>query len=159
MLGCRARPPGRAAYICGPASVRPLREEHDRLLIRRRGGPMWPPAGRSGTGPYEKRTASGFAVGAALAAARGPVWDRPLRNGGKASISAVGAGPRPARAFLFRGRFSLSRGEVPREVRRGGTPGRPGTVNQQSSAPPVLMADLPPVSGSPPPGGKPSSRS
>ena len=106
----------------------------------------------NGTEPFS-------AVGAALAAARGPVWDRPLRNGGKASISAVGAGPRPARAFLFRGRFSLSRGEVPREVRRGGTPGRPGTFNQQSSAPPVLMADLPPVSGSPPPGGKPSSRS
>ena len=25
MLGCRARPPGRAACICGPAGVRPLR--------------------------------------------------------------------------------------------------------------------------------------
>ena len=25
VLGCRARPPGRAVYICGPASVRPLR--------------------------------------------------------------------------------------------------------------------------------------
>ena len=27
VLGCRARPSGRAAYICGPASVRPLRKE------------------------------------------------------------------------------------------------------------------------------------
>ena len=27
VLSCRARPPGRAAYICGPASVRPLRKE------------------------------------------------------------------------------------------------------------------------------------
>ena len=27
VLGRRARPPGRAAYICGPASVRPLRKE------------------------------------------------------------------------------------------------------------------------------------
>ena len=25
VLGCRARPPGRATYICGPAGVRPLR--------------------------------------------------------------------------------------------------------------------------------------
>ena len=37
----------------------------------RRGGPMWPPAGRSGTGPYMKN--------------------------GNVPASAVGAGPRPAR--------------------------------------------------------------
>ena len=61
-------------------------------VFRRRGGPMWPPAGRSGTGPYENNTV--------------------------APISAVGAGPRPARkAFpwgptpLVKGRWPKARGD------------------------------------------------
>ena len=29
---------------CGPVWDRPLREKRNRLFIRRRGGPMWPPA-------------------------------------------------------------------------------------------------------------------
>ena len=60
VLGCRARPPGRAAYICGPASVRPLREEHDRLLIRRRGGPCGRP--RAGLGPAPTKRREGFYI-------------------------------------------------------------------------------------------------
>ena len=60
VLGCRARPPGRAAYICGPASVRSLREEHDRLLIRRRGGPCGRP--RAGLGPAPTKRREGFYI-------------------------------------------------------------------------------------------------
>ena len=62
------------SVIGGPVWNRPLREKRNRLFIRRRGGPMWPPAmegspfvgrglpdaphksaGRPVSGPYEKK--------------------------------------------------------------------------------------------------------
>ena len=58
-LGAAGRP------VSGPY------EKRNGFRERRRGGPMWPPAGRSGTGPYMKN--------------------------GNVPASAVGAGPRPAR--------------------------------------------------------------
>ena len=45
VLSRRARPPGRAAYICGPASVRPLRKEGSGFCVRRRGGSVTRPSG------------------------------------------------------------------------------------------------------------------
>ena len=48
-----------------------IKNKPEKVLENRRGGPIWPPAGRSGTGPYEKNAS--------------------------APLFVVGAGPRPAR--------------------------------------------------------------
>ena len=45
VLSRRARPPGRAAYICGPASVWLLRKEGSGFCVRRRGGSVTRPSG------------------------------------------------------------------------------------------------------------------
>ena len=76
----------------------------------------------NGTEPFS-------AVGAALAAARGPVWDRPLPIIPERSRPFVGAGPRPARKPSPLGRLPLSGGNVPKGQKGSGGPKGPDEDN------------------------------
>ena len=124
VLGCRARPPGRAAYICGPASVRPLRKRREGFCDRRRGGCPHPPAqcfectrvkpqGRHTGPPGFHRSAGGprasptqpwknflKTVGEGLAPPAGRSRTGPYAKNAPASLFVVGAAHWAARRFI-----------------------------------------------------------
>ena len=116
---CRFRTnvPGLFSAV-GAHSVRPQAAEvvgpygkTGEFPVFRRGGPMWPPAGRSGTGPYENNTV--------------------------APISAVGAGPRPARKAFPWGPTPLVKGRWPKA--RGDREGEYGHGVSILSRPPAIL--------------------